>query len=286
MWILLITIIPFVDAFGNLFNKRSSLVGVKPVLISWANNVVVVVLVILLSGFIHFKLTASYFMALSVTGTINILATILYMNAVSKGDISEVIPMLSFTPLFMLITSPVIVGEFPKPGGIAGILLVVTGSYLLNINLRKRNFIDPVKALFRNAGTRMMLFVSFLYSITSNFDKLAVNSSSPLQHLLFLNLYVFLGVTLVVIMRKSFDLEQIIKGRKSLFMLSLLNLLGSLLFLLAITYTYVAYVIALKRTSGMLSVLMGHFFLAEANVRERLLGAFIMFMGVLLILLG
>ncbi|HEX2867956.1 MAG TPA: EamA family transporter [Ignavibacteriales bacterium] len=286
MWIFLITVIPFLDAFGNLFNKRSSMQGVRPVLISWSNNVVVVLLVLVLSFFISFKLTAAYFLALSVTGTINIFATILYMHAVSKGDISELIPMLSFTPLFMLVTSPVIVGEIPRPGGIAGIFLVVTGSYMLNINLKKRNFADPIKALFRSAGTRIMLFVSFLYSITSNFDKVAVNASSPIQHLLFLNLYVFLGVSAIVLLTKNFKKEELILGRYNLIMLSIINLIGSLLFLLAITYTYVAYVIALKRTSGMLSVLLGHFVLGEAKLRERLLGSFIMFAGVLLILLS
>ncbi|MGE5351482.1 MAG: EamA family transporter [Acidobacteriota bacterium] len=284
MWIFLITIIPFIDAFGNLFNKKSSLQGVRPILISWSNNFVVVLLVLFLSYFVDFRLSGGYFAALSVTGTINIFATILYMHAVSKGDISEIIPMLSFTPLFMLITSPLIVGEFPRPGGIAGIILVVTGSYLLNVNLRRRNFTDPIKALFRNPGTRVMLFVSFLYSITSNFDKLAVNYSSPLQHLLFLNLYVFLGVTVIVLLRKSFKKEELIRGRYNLLLLSILNLIGSLLFLLAITQTYVAYVIALKRTSGMLSVLIGHFILGEANLRERILGSFIMFIGVILIL--
>lgn len=286
MWIFLITVIPFLDAFGNLFNKRASMQGVRPILISWSNNVVVVLLIFILSFFISFKFTSTYFLALSVTGTINIFATILYMYAVSKGDISEIIPMLSFTPLFMLLTSPIIVGEFPKPGGIAGIFLVVLGSYLLNINLKKRSFTDPVKALFRNAGTRIMLFVSFLYSITSNFDKVAVKASSPMQHLLFLNLYVFLGVSVILLVRKSFRKEELILGRYNLLMLSILNLLGSLLFLLAITYTYVAYVIALKRTSGMLSVMLGHFVLGEANLRERMLGSFIMFTGVLLILLS
>ncbi|MGE5431276.1 MAG: EamA family transporter [Syntrophomonadaceae bacterium] len=284
MWIFLITIIPFIDAFGNLFNKKSSMQGVHPILISWSNNIIVVLLAFFLSYFIDFRLTGAYFAALSVTGTINIFATLLYMNAVSKGDISEIIPMLSFTPLFMLITSPLIVGEFPRPGGIAGIILVVTGSYLLNVNLRKRNFTDPIKAIFRNKGTRIMLFVSFLYSITSNFDKIAVNHSSVMQHFLLLNLYVFLGVSLVVVLTGSFNRKELFQGRYNLLMLSILNLIGSLLFFLAITYTYVAYVIALKRTSGMLSVLIGHFILGEANVRERILGSFIMFSGVLLIL--
>jgi drug/metabolite transporter (DMT)-like permease len=42
----------------------------------------------------------------------------------------------------------------------------------------------------------------------------------------------------------------------------------------------------MKRLSGMMSVVLGHFFLKEAGIRERLLGAVIMFIGVLFILLS
>ena len=51
----------------------------------------------------------------------------------------------------------------------------------------------------------------------------------------------------------------------------------------AITLTLVAYVIAIKRTSAVISVIFAHFFLGEQNVRERLLGASIMVIGVLVI---
>lgn len=53
----------------------------------------------------------------------------------------------------------------------------------------------------------------------------------------------------------------------------------------AISMTLVAYVIALKRTAGMISVVFGFFFLNEQNIRERLLGSTIMFIGVLFIVL-
>jgi uncharacterized membrane protein len=47
----------------------------------------------------------------------------------------------------------------------------------------------------------------------------------------------------------------------------------------------VAYVIAIKRTNGMMSVLFGHFFFKEKNIKEKLLGSAIMLAGVLLIIL-
>jgi drug/metabolite transporter (DMT)-like permease len=56
--------------------------------------------------------------------------------------------------------------------------------------------------------------------------------------------------------------------------------------MVALSLTLVAYVIALKRLSGLISVFLGYYFLKERKIKERLLGAFIMFLGVLLIVLS
>lgn len=72
----------------------------------------------------------------------------------------------------------------------------------------------------------------------------------------------------------------------NLVMLSLMNMAGTVFFMVAVSVTYVAYIISLKRTSGMLSVLLGHFILKESGLRERILGSIIMFLGVILILLA
>jgi uncharacterized membrane protein len=53
----------------------------------------------------------------------------------------------------------------------------------------------------------------------------------------------------------------------------------------AIQLTLVAYVISIKRTSAILSVVMGFIIFKEKGFRERLTGAVIMILGVLLITL-
>jgi uncharacterized membrane protein len=53
--------------------------------------------------------------------------------------------------------------------------------------------------------------------------------------------------------------------------------------MLAVSLTLVAHVIAIKRTSTMMSVLWGFLVFKEAGFKERLLGASIMIAGVLLI---
>ncbi len=68
--------------------------------------------------------------------------------------------MLSFTPLFLVFISPLIVGEFPTAKGLIGIILIVVGSYLLNVNLKEKGILFPIKSLMKNKATRYMLIVA------------------------------------------------------------------------------------------------------------------------------
>ena len=54
----------------------------------------------------------------------------------------------------------------------------------------------------------------------------------------------------------------------------------------AINLTLVAYVVSVKRTSAIMSVLFGYFIFKERGIKERLIGATIMIIGVLLIVLS
>jgi uncharacterized membrane protein len=208
------------------------------------------------------------------------------MKAITLGDLSEVVPMLSFTPLFLLFTSPVIVGEFPHLIGFIGVILTVAGSYLLNINLRTKSFLSPFQALWTNKGTRYMLIVAFMWSISANYDKVALKNSSVIQYTFFLNLFVQVGVTIITIQKKRFVLPKTKEGICNLFLVGALSALSTIFHLIGVTLTLVTYIVALKRTSGMMSIILGHFVLKEPNIRERFLGAAIMFLGVVLILLA
>ena len=97
---------------------------------------------------------------------------IFYMKAIKASDLSITVPMLTFSPLFLLITSPLTLGEFPNLFGLFGILFIVAGSYMLNIKQRKEGWLVPFKALLSQNGPKFMLIVAFLWSISANFDKI------------------------------------------------------------------------------------------------------------------
>lgn len=284
MWIFYALLNPFADASRNVFSKRASR-KVDSLLVSWVNNLIPFLLFLPVLFFVELKFNTPFFVSIFVSGLINIAASILYHRAISKGDISVVVPMLSFTPLFLLVVSPIIVGEFPDTFGLIGILLIVFGSYLLNLNLKEKNLFAPFKALLKNKGTRYMLIVSFIWSISANFDKIGIQSSSPLQYVLFINCFVAVGVTIFAASKQKIKKDEIMLEKKNLLLVGILTALGFYLHMNALSLTLVAYVIALKRTAGMISVGLGYFFLGEKNIKERLLGSAIMFAGVIFIIL-
>ncbi len=286
MWIIFAILNPFSEAFKNLFSKKAAIKKVPSLYLSWVNNLIPTFIFLPFAFFIDFNFNQEFFIALFFSGILNVVAIILYMKAISEGDISQVIPILSFTPLFLLVTSPVILGELPNLQGIIGVLFIVSGSYLLNINLQNQGIFAPLKALVKNKGTRYMMIVSFIYSFSANFDKMAIQSSSMWQYLIFINIFMLTGSTLTLLFKEKFDLKLVNENKRNLFVIGFFNFLTNILHATALSLTFVVYVIALKRTSGLMSIGLGSIFLKEKNIKERFLGASVMFVGVLLIILS
>ncbi|MFH0734370.1 MAG: EamA family transporter [bacterium] len=285
MWLIFALLNPLSEAIRSLISKKTSKT-VDPLIIAWTNYVFPFFVFLPGLFFIELKFSLQFWVAVSITAFINLLATIFYNKALAYGDISSVMPMLSFTPLFLLITSPILIGEFPNIYGLLGVLLIVIGSYLLNIKTNKKGFFEPFKSLIKNKGTRYMLFVSFIWSISANFDKISINSSSVYQHLIIINILIFTSLTAFTAYKKKFNKQNLFENKKPLMLISSLAV-GSFIFhMAALSLTLVAYVIALKRLSGLLSVFFGFYFLKEADIKSRMLGALIMFLGVVLIVLA
>ena len=284
MWVLYAVLNPIFDSLKGVFSKKASK-RVDPLLVSWFNNLIPLILFSPLLFFIDLKFNYQFFEALFISGIINITSAILYHRAIFKDDISVVVPMLSFTPLFLLFLSPLIVGEFPDAWGLIGTILIISGSYLLNINLKKQGIFSPLKSLLKNKGTFYMLIVAFIWAISANYDKRGIKASSIYQYIISVNLFITIGTTIFVYSKRKVSLQALKLEYKNLLMVGFLTSLAYFVHMTAITLTLVVYVVSLKRTGGMISVLLGYFIFKEQNIRQRFLGSAIMFIGVLFIIL-
>lgn len=231
------------------------------------------------------QLNPQFWIALLIGGSINAVTAILYIKAIKLSDLSLTLPLVALTPLFMLLTSPLIVGEYPNFFDCIGIFLIVTGSYLLNIQEKSQGYLAPFKALLHQPGPKLMLIVALLWSITSNFDKIGVQNSSPIFWLF--SLFTSMSVLLLpVLLHKTPNpSRKIMHQLPMLAAMGFINALGVVFQMQALTMTLVVQVIAVKRTSVLMGVLFGHFIFKEKDIQQRLLGAAIMILGVFFITL-
>lgn len=231
-------------------------------------------------------LGSNYIIALIIDGSLNLVTIILYMRAIKVSDLSITVPLVAFTPLFLLMTSPLILGEYPTPLGVVGVMLIVFGSYLLNIRKVNNGLLGPFNALLKEKGPKLMLLVAFLFSITSNIDKIGVQNSSPIFWAFSINLFVMLAIIPLIFFKSDHDFSAIKTDFKVLFPIGFFSALTIIFQMIAISLTLVAYVISIKRVSVVFGVLWGRFFFKEIGIKERLIGALVMVLGVVLITLS
>ena len=210
-------------------------------------------------------------------------AVLLYIKAIKVSPLSLTIPFLALTPMFIIVTSFLMLRELPSRSGLGGIMLIAIGAYLLNLNDSGKGLLAPIKAISREKGSVMMIAVAVIYSITSNLGKIAVLHSSPsFFAVAYTSIFSLFLLPYVIIKERA--LAAVIKTRIRLFLL-----LGFIFALMvtahftAIRLVEVSYMISVKRTSLIFSVLYGRLFFKEENFRERILGSLVMVAGVFLI---
>jgi len=215
---------------------------------------------------------------------LEVFALYCYMKALKASPISLSVPFLAFTPGFIILTGWMLLGEKISAGGFWGIVLIIAGAYCLNISKAKYGILGPLRAIFTEPGSRLMLFVSFIYAFTSTIGKLAINHSNPYFFGIIYNvaftalMFVFLPLAVKTGPRKDLTKKPFIG-----LILGIIVSVAIFSHVLAISMTNVAYMISLKRTSLLFGVIYGALLSKEEKIAERLTGAAIMITGVFLI---
>ena len=285
MWLILAILSAFFEAVKDVVSKHN-LKANDEYVVTWSLTFFTAVFLTPLLFIIEIpSLNQQFWIALLIGSSMNAVIALLYIKAIKLSDLSLAVPLVALTPLFMLLTSTLIVGEYPNFLDGIGVFLIVMGSYLLNIKEKSQGYLAPFKALLHQPGSKLMLLVAFLWSITTNFDKIGVQNSSPIFWVFALLTSMSLLLLPVLLHKTSNPKRQIIQYLPMLMATGFFNALGVICQMQALTMTLVVQVIALKRTSVLMGVLFGHFIFKEKDIQERFLGAAIMMGGVLFITL-
>lgn len=226
---------------------------------------------------------------------LNALAYVLNMIAINVAPLSLTMPYLSFTPVFAALFAWPILGEEITALGWVGIGITVAGSWMLNLEEggRRRSAWDhlaaPFSALATERGARCMLGTALLYGVTSVLGKQLLHHASPAFAgvAFFLCLSLFVLAALILTGRLDRSLLRILFRRPLRGgVMGVMALAHNLAHMTAVSLAPVAYMISVKRLSGIFGVLYGGLLFDEKNVRLRLMGAVLMCLGAVAVTLA
>jgi uncharacterized membrane protein len=209
----------------------------------------------------------------------------LYFRALQISPLSLCVPFLAFTPVFLIPTGFVLLGELPSAIKLLGVVLIVVGSLVMHRRLFALGWTAPIRAVIRERGSRYMLLVSFIFSITNPLDKKLVVMSDVFTEAVAYGLGLCVSFFLLGRIQRA-DFGAAIRQNVKWVALAGLSDAVSLLFQLA-SYTYLAVVItvSIKRAGIVLAVIAGWLFFREREITDKLIATAVMFCGVLILYL-
>ena len=271
-------------ATADALSKKVLDDNTDPYIVAWVRTGYATPFIAVIIPFIDIPtLDGVFYIAMFLSIPLDIIALLLYMKAIKVSPLSLTLPFLSLTPVFLIGTSYVILGEKPDKSGFIGIILVVIGSYLLNVHTISRGVFEPFKAIAKEQGSVLMIVVAFVFSIGVCFGKIAVQHSNPaffsVIYIFLLSLFLFI----VVSFKSKHFLSKSISRPVPFIFIGMLIAIMIITHLKAISLIEVSYMVSVKRLSILFGVLYGVMFFKETNIKERFLGATVMVSGIILI---
>jgi drug/metabolite transporter (DMT)-like permease len=223
------------------------------------------------------------------------IATALYFRAVQQSPLSVTIPMLSFTPVFLLPAGFLMLGEAPTMAQIVGVVLVAGGSILIHGNQQRgqasEDSVNTLRtrlralqtALMRDRGSQAMLVVALIYSVTNPLDKKLVGHYGAY---LYATIYSAASAVILLgwqLMQEARRLQLTRKAWPWTAAAGVTDAISLLLLFLAFQWTQVASAITVKRSGAIITVLLGWMFFRETHLASRLAATCIMILGVCLL---
>lgn len=284
IWVLFAVISAFSLATSDALTKKA-LTSHNEFVIAWLRLLFSLPLLIAAFFFVPIpELNRDFYIIFLIALPLEIIAIVLYIKALKISPMSLTLPFLSLTPLFLIIISYILLGETVSTTGAAGIVLIVAGSYMLNIRQFKKGIFEPFIAITREKGSVYMILVSLIYSITASLGKMAIELSSPIFFGSVFFTAVVIAFTPLALLKNKGGFKEL-NGQvfKSALLPGIFYSFMIISHVIALSLTRVAYMISVKRLSLLIAVVYGYYLFNESGISERLLGSILMLAGFVVI---
>jgi drug/metabolite transporter (DMT)-like permease len=290
MWFYLLLLSPIISALAVVLTKKL-IHHLRAGVLTWATYVfsnLIVGLVLLKEGIP----SINWFFIIGILGS-DLFFTIYKVfsfKAIRNANLSLVYPLSSLGPIFSLIFAffPPL-SEKPSLISLIGVIITIAGCYLLNVQSLRGGILKPLKAIWENKNSFLMLIAIIIGSISAIFDKVAMKNTYPTNstYVLFIeNLFIGIGLLPILYRQDKNFLKPVVKHYKSLLLLGTLLGSASIFVFKAMSVTNIAFALTIVRTQILFVLLFSWLFFGDKPKKEVIFGSMIMILGVVLIKLG
>lgn len=291
MWFWLALASAFFGALDIIINKKA-LHKVSPALLAWSAFALSIPPLIYFSfkeGIPNLNLV--FLIGVFGSSLAFVFAKTIFNSALKKNLISKILPLTAFSGIFTYVFGLIFLSESIRPIPVLGLLSIIFGSYILNVDQAREDITKPFKLLFLRKESALFLLAVLLGSLTSILDKAAINNTAPASPVFTLLIeQIIMSVIMYGYLIKKENKTWFKELKNNFWMLSL-NSLSFLIVGLLVMNAYshggpVALVVGVKRLQIFFVLLMGYLFFKDKPTKLVWLATAIMILGVLMIKLG
>jgi drug/metabolite transporter (DMT)-like permease len=271
---------------SNVFQKRLTGFGVEPFFVNLVSyGALSLVGWAFLLGNQPQELPMRFWTFSVLSGVTGALGNGFIVKALEKGELSVMGPLNSYKAVVGMISSFILTRELPSASGLAGVALVIAGSYFV-LDSTKERF---GWSLFRNRSIQYRIAALLLTGLQAAIDKEVVLASNLSMAFFSWSFFGFLFTYAIWKLRgeskrRPIGRELQIHGREYVL---LIVSTGAMVFATNFTFSRmpVGEALALFQLSGILTVYWGHRFFNEGQLFRKSVGAAIMACGAAMILI-
>ncbi len=289
LWIVFALLSAFFHASRLAVTKRLSIGFTVQALTFYINIASLAVTFSLIIRYHDFPLeNPEYLTSVLVGGVVSGVGGWSLNHAIKISEISLIGPLMTLTPGFVVLLEWLITGDLPGGYGLLGISLLMSGGYLLSMRDGDGFSSRPLQRMFRGPGGLYAMAAAASFAAATTLGRIGIQLSDPLSFAVMVGMVnpVVLFVMFSV-QNHSFYRELITDNmRREIRPLLLLGLLFALMRIadqIALSLTLASYAMAVKRTAGVFSVVLGRVFFNEQHIPVKLIGSAIMLVGVFLL---
>jgi uncharacterized membrane protein len=289
MWQALAFISALFSALAAVFEKKA-LFRLEPLTFSFLLSAFTFVLTIPFLFFVDIESVAlSAVLILYVKSILGAAAFLLVMHGIQKNELSNSLPLLALTPGVVALAAFFILGEEIGIRGIIGMLLLLSGTYFLQLE-KDGNWRSPFLFLRRNKAQWYIIGAILLFSTTTILDKTLLKSFK-LQPEAFLPLQqLFLSFNFLLLLLRKVERNSLGRSLRQCWKLILVVAIFAVVYryshILAIKVGPVALVLSIKRISIFFAALFGGHYFREQDVLRRSVAVLVMVTGAVLVILS